>query len=282
MACAHDFPSQTREAHSLLWDCHAHYALPSTFDISDREHTHLGFYSLPTRAWELGIGALLLFIPVNIFKQRLLPWFGLSGLVLAALNYNDNTAFPGINALMPVVATALLLATISVWPPIFNDLSNNRISQWLGKSPILYLWHWPALVIPSSALGRPLNVPERFVCIAMTLVLAHITNRFIEEPMRHIRIAPRKLYLAALSTTLVSLAVGCLIAITASSIITTRGEPSYSFDLKKLLLNPLCMAMTVMSIMGRRNRAIALMGIKPLLLRLFSTATLMLRNGFLP
>lgn len=199
----------------------------------------LAFYSLPTRAWELGIGALLLFIPVNIFKQRLLPWFGLSGLVLAALNYNDNTAFPGINALMPVVATALLLATISVWPPIFNDLSNNRISQWLGKiSYPLYLWHWPALVIPSSALGRPLNVPERFVCIAMTLVLAHITNRFIEEPMRHIRIAPRKLYLAALSTTLVSLAVGCLIAITASSIITTRGEPSYSFDLKKVVAQP--------------------------------------------
>lgn len=199
----------------------------------------LAFYSLPTRAWELGIGALLLFIPVNIFKQRLLPWLGLSGLVVAAFNYNDNTAFPGINALMPVLATALLMATISVWPPIFNDLSNNRFSQWLGKiSYPLYLWHWPALVIPSSALGRPLHVLERFVCIAMTIVLAHVTNKFIEDPIRHIQIASRKLYLVALSTSVVSLAMGVLIATSASSIISTKGGQSYTFDLKEVMTKP--------------------------------------------
>jgi len=199
----------------------------------------LAFYSLPTRAWELGIGALLLFIPVNLFKQRLLPWLGLSGLLVAALNYNDNTAFPGINALMPVLATALLMATISVWPPILNDLSNNRFSQWLGKiSYPLYLWHWPALVIPSSALGRPLNLLERFACIAMTIVLAHVTNRFIEDPIRHIQIAPRKLYLVALSASIVSMVVGTVIATSASSIISTKGGQSYTFDLKKVMAKP--------------------------------------------
>jgi peptidoglycan/LPS O-acetylase OafA/YrhL len=199
----------------------------------------LAFYSLPTRAWELGIGALLLFIPVNIFKQRLLPWLGLSGLLVAAFNYNDNTAFPGVNALLPVVATALLMVTISEWPPIFNDLSNNRFSQWLGKiSYPLYLWHWPALVIPSSALGRPLHVLERFVCIAVTILLAHLTNKFIEEPLRHVRIAPRKLYLTALSTSLVSLAAGILIATSASSIISTKGGESFSFDLKEVMAKP--------------------------------------------
>jgi len=98
------------------------------------------FYSLPTRAWELGIGALLLFVPSNIFKHRLLPWLGLSALLVASFNFNDNTAFPGINALLPVMGTALLIASISTWPPIFNHLSNNRISQWLGKiSYPLYL-----------------------------------------------------------------------------------------------------------------------------------------------
>ena len=199
----------------------------------------LAFYSLPTRAWELGIGALLLFVPVDFFKHRLLPWLGLSGLLVAAFNYNDNTAFPGVSALLPVIATALLMATISIWPPIFNDLSNNRFSQWLGKiSYPLYLWHWPALVIPSSALGRPLHVLERFVCIAVTILLAHLTNKFIEEPLRHVRIAPRKLYLSALSTSLVSLAAGFLIATTASSIITTKGDQPFSFDLKEVMAKP--------------------------------------------
>ena len=199
----------------------------------------LAFYSLPTRAWELGIGALLLFVPVDLFKQRLLPWLGLSGLLVAAFNYNDNTAFPGVNALLPVIATALLMVTISIWPPIFNDLSNNRFSQWLGKiSYPLYLWHWPALVIPSSALGRPLHVLERFICIAVTILLAHLTNKFIEEPLRHVRIAPRKLYLTALSTSLVSLTAGILIATTASSVISTKGEQSFSFDLKEVMAKP--------------------------------------------
>jgi len=199
----------------------------------------LAFYSLPTRAWELGVGALLIFAPAQLLKQRLLPWLGLSGLLVAAINYNDNTAFPGVNALLPVFATALLMATIPTWPPIFNDLSNNRFTQWLGKiSYPLYLWHWPALVLPSSALGRPLHVIERFACIALTIVLAHLTNRFIEEPLRHIEIAPRRLYLTALSTTAVSLAVGLLITTTASSIISTRGVQSYSFDLKEVMAKP--------------------------------------------
>ena len=199
----------------------------------------LAFYSLPTRAWELGVGALLIFAPAQLLKQRLLPWLGLSGLLVAAINYNDNTAFPGVNALLPVFATALLMATIPTWPPIFNDLSNNRFTQWLGKiSYPLYLWHWPALVLPSSALGRPLHVIERFACIALTIVLAHLTNRFIEEPLRHIEIAPRRLYLTALSTTAVSLAVGLLITTTASSIISIRGEQSYSFDLKEVMAKP--------------------------------------------
>ncbi|MSO42964.1 MAG: acyltransferase [Candidatus Planktophila sp.] len=199
----------------------------------------LAFYSLPTRAWELGIGALLLFIPVNIFKHRLLPWLGLAALLVASFRFNDNTAFPGLNALLPVIATALLIATISIWPPIFNDLSNNRFSQWLGKiSYPLYLWHWPALVIPSSALGRPLHLFERFACIALTIILAHLTNKFIEEPMRHINIEPRKLYVGALSTTVASLIAGVLIATTSSSLISTKGAHSYTFDLKEVMAEP--------------------------------------------
>ena len=197
------------------------------------------FYSLPTRAWELGIGALLLFIPVNLFKHRLLPWLGLSAILVASFNFNDNTAFPGINALLPVVGTAILIASISKWPPVFNHLSNNPISQWLGKiSYPLYLWHWPALVLPSSALGRPLHVMERFACIGLTVVLAHLTNRFIEEPLRHVKIAPKRLYTAALSTTVASLVIGILISTTATSVIATKGDRPYSFDLTQVMSKP--------------------------------------------
>lgn len=197
------------------------------------------FYSLPTRAWELGVGALILFIPPSLFKHRLLPWIATAAILIASFNFDDNTVFPGINAMLPVLATALLIATIGVWPPIFNDLSNNRISQWLGKiSYPLYLWHWPALVLPSSALGRPLRIRERIFCIVLTVILAHLTNRFIEEPFRRIKISPKKIYFGALTSTFASLILGVLIATTATSVISTKGELTYTFDLAEVTAKP--------------------------------------------
>ena len=197
------------------------------------------FYSLPTRAWELGFGALLLFIPETKKKIRILPWLGFFGITFASLNFNENTAFPGKNALIPVIATVVLIASIKYWPPLFNDLSNSRVSQWLGGiSYPLYLWHWPALVLPSSALGRPLRFYERFLCILLTIILAHFTSKYVEEPLRHKNLSPRTIYKGAIVTTASSLAVGTLIAFSTSSIITTKGDISYQFDLVKVMEKP--------------------------------------------
>lgn len=197
------------------------------------------FYSLPTRAWELGFGALLLFLPETKKKIRILPWLGFFGIAISSFNFNENTAFPGKNALVPVLATVFLMASIKYWPPLFNDLANSRLSQWLGAiSYPLYLWHWPALVLPSSALGRPLRFYERFLCILLTIVLAHYTSKFVEEPLRHKNFAPRTIYKGAAYTTAVSLVAGVLISFTSSSIITTKGEVSYQFDLVQVMEKP--------------------------------------------
>ena len=197
------------------------------------------FYSLPTRAWELGFGALLLFLPETKKKIRILPWLGFFGIAISSFNFNENTAFPGKNALVPVLATVFLMASIKYWPPLFNDLANSRLSQWLGAiSYPLYLWHWPALVLPSSALGRPLRFYERFLCILLTIVLAHYTSKYVEEPLRHKNLAPRTIYKGAAYTTAVSLVAGVLISFTSSSIITTKGEVAYQFDLVKVMERP--------------------------------------------
>ena len=197
------------------------------------------FYSLPTRAWELGFGALLLFLPETKKKIRILPWLGFFGIAISSFNFNENTAFPGKNALVPVLATVFLMASIKYWPPLFNDLANSRLSQWLGAiSYPLYLWHWPALVLPSSALGRPLRFYERFLCILLTIVLAHYTSKYVEEPLRHKNFSPRTIYKGAAITTAASLVAGVLISFTSSSIITTKGEVSYQFDLVQVMERP--------------------------------------------
>ena len=196
------------------------------------------FYSLPTRAWELGVGALLLFIPDKYLRNRYFPWIGALGLAIATLRFDESTAFPGINALLPVVATAILIGTIPIWPRFFNDLSNNRLMQWLGAiSYPLYLWHWPALVLPSSALGRPLRIRERIFCIILTIVLAHLTSKFVEQPLRHRKFSAQKIYGFFAATTVVSLLAGAVIASTASSVINVKGT-NYSFDLKQVVAKP--------------------------------------------
>ena len=196
------------------------------------------FYSLPTRAWELGVGALLLFIPDNFLRNRFFPWLGVIGIAIASVNFDESTAFPGINALLPVAATALLIGTIPIWPRFFNDLSNNRLAQWLGAiSYPLYLWHWPALVLPSSALGRPLRIRERIFCILLTVVLAHLTSKFVEQPLRHRNWSGKKVYGFFAVTTTVSLLAAVLISSTASSIISVKGT-NYRFDLKKVIEKP--------------------------------------------
>jgi peptidoglycan/LPS O-acetylase OafA/YrhL len=196
------------------------------------------FYSLPTRAWELGFGALLLFTPKGIWKSRFLPWIGFSGIAVASLNFDETTAFPGFSAMLPVASTAILIGSIAAWPRFFNDLSNNRISQWLGAiSYPLYLWHWPALVLPSSALGRPLRIRESILCIGLTIVLAHFTSKYIEQPIRHKEVAGRTIYLFFAGTTIISLVAGLLIASTASSTINIAGT-NLKFDLAKVVQHP--------------------------------------------
>ena len=196
------------------------------------------FYSLPTRAWELGFGALLLFVPETFWKNRFIPWFGVIGIAIASFRFDENTAFPGINALLPVVSTAVLIGSISIWPRAFNDLSNNRVAQWLGAiSYPLYLWHWPALVLPSSALGRELRIRERILCIVLTIVLAHFTSKYIEQPIRHKNVSGRKIYQFFVGTTVISLVAGLLIASTSSSMIKVKGT-DYSFNLVDVMQKP--------------------------------------------
>ena len=196
------------------------------------------FYSLPTRAWELGVGALLLFVPEKVWRNRFIPWLGVIGIAIATFNFDENTAFPGVNAVLPVFATALLIGSISIWPRAFNDLSNNRISQWLGAiSYPLYLWHWPALVLPSSALGRPLRIRERLFCILLTVVLAHLTSKFIEQPIRHKKIEGKKVYLFFVATTITSLVAGLIISATSSSMISVKGT-NYKFNLIDVMEKP--------------------------------------------
>jgi peptidoglycan/LPS O-acetylase OafA/YrhL len=187
------------------------------------------FYSLPTRAWELGVGALLLYIPSRIkFSQNYL-WIALALFIYGVTNFRDNTPFPGTAALVPVIATAIAIAAVHSWPKILNVLGNHRIVQWLGEiSYPLYLWHWPLLVIPAIYFGRDLYIYERAVCVLATLIFADLTHRYIEEPLRHATLQPRTIIRSGVVATAISLSLGLAINSSSSDLITLEDGSKYS------------------------------------------------------
>ena len=183
------------------------------------------FYSLPTRAWELSIGALIALLPRLQNQKRVVAIIGLVALLVSTFWFSEETAFPGFYALLPVLGTAALLSSIGNWPNLIKWLATNRISLWLGKiSYPLYLWHWPVLVLPIALLSRDLLVWERIVALLITVLLADLTNRFVEEPLRVKDISPRRLIQIVGLAMVLSVLLGLGIMKTTTSSILVDGK----------------------------------------------------------
>jgi peptidoglycan/LPS O-acetylase OafA/YrhL len=187
------------------------------------------FYSLPTRAWELGVGALLLFIPKRIRFSSNYGWAALALILYGTLTFTDKTPFPGTAALVPVIGTAFAIASLNNWPRAMNNVGNLRIVQWLGEiSYPLYLWHWPVLVIPSVAWGRSLVAHELLICVLLTALLADLTHRFIEDPIRYSKPHPKLVIKSGAAATAASLVMGAAIYLSFNNEIKLDNGRSYS------------------------------------------------------
>ena len=195
------------------------------------------FYSLPTRAWELGIGALVLFVPAKWRDFQGFAWLAVIVIGYSAVRFTDATAFPGTAALFPVLATALTLASVKNWPKVIDTSSRLPVIQWLGNiSYPLYLWHWPVLVIPNLYLGRELSIIERLIAIVLTLILADLTHRFVEQPLRVREFSRTRILASAVLTTILTLILSIIIINSHNNqVILKSGE---QFSLESVLAQP--------------------------------------------
>ena len=189
------------------------------------------FYILPTRAWELAAGALLVFLPELKKFRPVVALFSFVAICVATLIFDKTTPFPGIAALAPVVATVLLLASRSKWPLIINVIAQSRVTQWLGAiSYPLYLWHWPVLVIPAIYLGEELTLVQTLLLLASTVLLAGLTHRYVEAPMREVTLSHRKVFTFAAMATSASILIGGLTYIQHSNSIAIDSGFTVSLD----------------------------------------------------
>lgn len=194
------------------------------------------FYSLPTRAWELGVGALLLWRPetgsTHLKRRRLLGYFCIATIVFVSFLYTSTTVFPSWAALPPVLACAGLIRYHSQLPKLISVLLSSRIAQWLGSiSYPAYLWHWPVLILAPQWLGRSLSPAERGLGIVATLLLAELTHRFVEQPFRLSPASGRRTIVIAICATLSSSLLGLMILSSAPA--TAQG-----YSLKEMTAKP--------------------------------------------
>jgi peptidoglycan/LPS O-acetylase OafA/YrhL len=160
-----------------------------------RNFPSAAFYLLPSRAWQLLVGALASFVtdrwqaadvrqPAVRLAGEAVGWGGMAMIILALFLFDERTPFPGLNAALPTIGTALVLLFAS------DGTSVGRMLAWrplvgLGLiSYSAYLWHQPLFALTKHALLADLPTDLAIVLCAATIVLACLSWRYIEQPFR--------------------------------------------------------------------------------------------------
>jgi peptidoglycan/LPS O-acetylase OafA/YrhL len=147
------------------------------------------FFQLPTRAWELLIGALLALSASRLaLSQPIANALAVSGFAAILGSFallSPDAHFPGLGALPACLGTAAIVAsglnqtnlttrTLALPPVVFTGLISYS----------LYLWHWPLIALASYRIERPLVPVEAAAVIAVSALMAFLSWRFVERPFR--------------------------------------------------------------------------------------------------
>ena len=169
------------------------------------------FYLLPTRAWELMIGAFLATIPerqlANSRANEAVGWAGLGLILYSIFFYTRETRFPGLAAIPPCLGAALIIFSGGS-----SSVKRTLISRGLAWKPVvfiglisysLYLWHWPLLVFSKYynfyLYGKNPSWQLRITLLLVSVALAAVSLKWIETPFRKRWLCPRRPQMFALA-----------------------------------------------------------------------------------
>ena len=157
------------------------------------------YYGTDTRAFELLIGcALALVWPMKRLSGNRLPnslKHALHGTELAAfallmmcIYFVDEFSpflYHGGMLIISIIA-AILIACVSHPSSFLGFALSVKPLRWIGKRSYgIYLWHYPVIVLstPVQEIGNPVywHVAMK---VAVTFILAELSYRFIEKPIR--------------------------------------------------------------------------------------------------
>jgi peptidoglycan/LPS O-acetylase OafA/YrhL len=155
------------------------------------------YYGTDTRLSGLLLGSALAFVVVpgagrhvtaaGARARDLIGWIGLATLAWAFVSINEFDPFVYRGGFVLVdVATLAVVVAIARTESGFGRFLGVAPLEWIGRrSYAIYLWHWPIVVVTRPGLDIDLyGLPLLALRVGLTLVLAELSYRFVEQPIR--------------------------------------------------------------------------------------------------
>ena len=170
---------------------------------------NIAFYVMPARGWEFLLGGI---VPACVAPLRKWPGRAVGALALAGAaaiavavgGFGPETIWPSYRAALPAVGAMLIIVSGLAEP-------RNLVARTLATAPVVaiglvsyswYLWHWPLLSFLRMFNAGSRDLGLELGAMALALVLAALTWRFVERPFREWRrrAAPRSGMVVAVGT----------------------------------------------------------------------------------
>ncbi len=156
---------------------------------------HAAFYLMPSRIWQLSLGAIVYIIfrggclagndPADSFSRVFVYLILGAGLILiigSAIVIHPHLAYPGLWAIAPSFGAALVIVAGDIMPKGVDGPLAHPILVWLGdRSYSLYLWHWPIFILGFS-MGLQTQVVPILSMILLSMFASILSFRLIEVP----------------------------------------------------------------------------------------------------
>lgn len=157
------------------------------------------YFDTFARLWEFSLGGilalLLAYISINKTLSLILGWLGVSIIAFTGIILPVSTLFPGFAALLPTFGVILVIISAEnnvTWGAA--NLLSTRFFVFLGSvSYGYYLWHWPILIFYLKYYQvEQVSFIHGLIIMVIAFLLAWITSKILEKPIRQISVKEAK------------------------------------------------------------------------------------------